>query len=528
MSDSDTPNKEPLPESSQWTDESAEHNPDEQENPESQTLLNLFRISDRKEDEPQPDVEIDQTVESDSTINIEAENRHPESLPTLAESRNKEPLPESSQWRDESAEHNPDEQENPESQTLINLFQISDRNEGEPQPELEIDQTVESDSTINIEAENRHPESLPTLAESRNKDADWFALAQKMRQRNRRLLEQIAQLQNALTEKQDALNAEMLRSQEQDSLIVRQGEELNTLQEQLTRLFHTLESSHQAAQRQQILIETLSDQLQSSQERVAQLERECALTQQRYNEQSHQLLQSANTCRELKTRLHRQQQQTLQFKVALEKCLEMPNRQVGEPQPTRPKRDTSGVVPKAQPIQPWSAQQDFLEEQSYTNTDPLWNRPLQLDSLLVTSASDTEEFTEPREYHPSTSPIDSTITPIPESTAAELEAERQLLAEMNSLAQASGLSELAYDLVQEQSHWLLEAGTDPETVDESGVSSKETSEAELAEDEWDDENEVSLPQPNWPSPVVYPLRRPKKIKSLASIELPSFPRYRPV
>jgi len=466
MSDSDTPNKEPLPESSEWTDESAEHTPDEPENPESQTLLNLFQIADMNEDEPQPDVDIDQTVELDSPLNVEAEPSDPESLPTLAESRNKD----------------------------------------------------------NVEAEPSDPESLPTLAESRNKDADWFALAQKMRQRNRRLLEQIAQLQGALNEKQDALNAEMLRSQEQDSLIVRQGEELNTLQDQLTRLFHTLESSHQAATRQQILIETLSEQLQSSQERVAQLERECALTQQRNNEQSHQLVQSANTCRELKTRLHRQQQQTLQFKVALEKCLEMPNRQVSEAQPTRPKRDVGGVVPKAQPIQPWSTQQDFLADESSTDTEPLWNRPLQLDSLLATS-TDTEDVTEPTESHPSTTPIDSIVTPISGSTAAELEAERQLLAEMNSLAQASGLSEVAYDLTQEPNPWMLEPGRDAETVDESGFSSAETSETE---DEWDEENEVTLPQPNWPSPVVYPLRRPKKIKSLSSIELPSFPRYRPV
>ena len=441
---------------------------------------------------------------------------------------NKEPLPESSEWTDESAEHTPDEQENPESQTLLNLFQIADMNEeDESQPDVEIDQTVESDSPLNVEAEPSDPESLPTLAESRNKDADWFALAQKMRQRNRRLLEQIAQLQNALSEKQDALNAEMVRSQEQDSLIVRQGEELNTLQDQLTRLFHTLESSHQAATRQQILIETLSEQLQSSQERVAQLERECALTQQRNNEQSHQLVQSANTCRELKTRLHRQQQQTLQFKVALEKCLEMPNRQVSEAQPTRPKRDVGGVVPKAQPIQPWSAQQDFLADESSTDTEPLWNRPLQLDSLLATS-TDTEDVTEPTESQSSTTPTDSTVTPISDSTAAELEAERQLLAEMNSLAQASGLSEVAYDLTQEPNPWMLEAGRDAETVDESGFSSAETSETEQSEDEWDDENEVTLPQPNWPSPVVYPLRRPKKIKSLSSIELPSFPRYRPV
>lgn len=439
---------------------------------------------------------------------------------------NKEPLPESSEWTEDSAEPNPDEQETLESETLINLFGISNLTEDEPQPDVKIDPTVESDSTFDVEVQHSHSESLPLLEPSRNKDADWFALAQKMRQRNRRLLEQISQLQSVLNEKQDALNVEIVRSQQQDNLIVRQSEELTTLQDQLTRLFHTLESSHQAAQRQQILIETLSEQLQSSQERVAQLERECALTQQRNNEQSHQLRQSANTCRELKTRLHRQQQQTLQFKVALEKCLEMPNHQVSEPQPTRPKRDVGGVVPKAQPIQPWSAPQDFLPDDASTDTEPLWNRPLQLDSLLATSTSDTEDLTASPESQSSTTPIDST-TPIPESTVAELEAERQLLAEMNSLAQASGLSEVTYDL-QEQNPWMLEAGTDTETVNQSGLSSTETSETEQSEAEWDDETEVTLPQPNWPSPVVYPLRRPKKIKSLSSIELPSFPRYRPV
>jgi hypothetical protein len=30
--------------------------------------------------------------------------------------------------------------------------------------------------------------------------------------------------------------------------------------------------------------------------------------------------------------------------------------------------------------------------------------------------------------------------------------------------------------------------------------------------------------PNWPSPVVYPFRQPKKLTSMASVDLPTFPR----
>jgi hypothetical protein len=112
-------------------------------------------------------------------------------------------------------------------------------------------------------------------------------------------------LKQALKEKQEALHEELTRSHDRELLIVQQAEDMNTVQEQLARLFHALESSHQAAVRQQLLIETLSEQLQGSQERIAQLERECALTQQRYNEQSHQLMQEVNTSRELRSRLHR-------------------------------------------------------------------------------------------------------------------------------------------------------------------------------------------------------------------------------
>jgi hypothetical protein len=154
-------------------------------------------------------------------------------------------------------------------------------------------------------------------------------------------------------------------------------------------LFHALESSHQAAQRQQILIETLSEQLQSSQERIAQLERECALTQQRYNEQSHQLLQAANTCRELRTRLHRQQRQTLQFKAALEKSLEMsPSNSVSQQQP----HQKSGILTlcrsQSTAIQPWSAEPELLEDTS--NFDTIWNRPIPLEPLSAVYFSEVE------------------------------------------------------------------------------------------------------------------------------------------
>jgi hypothetical protein len=68
--------------------------------------------------------------------------------------------------------------------------------------------------------------------------------------------------------------------------------------------------------------EALQAELDVNQQRVAQLERECTLLQQRFNEKTVALQQAENTCHDLKSRLHRQQRYTLQFKAALGKMSE--------------------------------------------------------------------------------------------------------------------------------------------------------------------------------------------------------------
>jgi hypothetical protein len=326
--------------------------------------------------------------------------------------------------------------------------------------------------------------------------------------------------------------------------------------------------------RQQLLIETLSEQLQSSQERIAQLERECALTQQRYNEQSHQLMQEVNTSRELRSRLHRQQQQTLQFKTALEKSLDMTNSSQLSGQQTPQRGTLISLIHKTQPIQPWSAEQELVQDQS--EFDPLWSRPIAIEPPSVepfVAAKPWEEFSENaglsaepptlsllrrlEEQRSATvdvseaAPTQSEISPEQDSDASELELEQQLLDEMSSLAEASGLSEVESDFAEVQASLTLEIDTnpDPEEADESAFSQIDTQDYWLAEDtedqyaeaevqdedDWEtyvkDEAEPSkdvvLPQSNWPSPTLYPLRPPKKRKSLAAIDLPTFPRFHP-
>lgn len=220
------------------------------------------------------------------------------------------------------------------------------------------------------------------------------ALIQDLHSSNSNLVKRSYQLEQALAECSLYLQSYEKRSTAAESMLTKQSQELAVAQEQIEYLFHKLEATQQTNTRQQILIETLTAQLESSQERVAQLERECFLTQASYNEQSHQLVQTENNCRELRTRLTRQQRHTLQFKVALEKCLEVPvpsaQFQADTDVPsvtTKPLDDFKNALysplfltainrqsnltvclPKPQPIQPWSAQLQFAGD-----LEPAWN-----------------------------------------------------------------------------------------------------------------------------------------------------------
>ncbi len=503
-----------------------------------------------------------------------------------ADTPNNQPLPEPSASMEDSTPDLLEASGVSEKPQIVHLSKLRNSPDVVQPSEQEQPTQDDVDTIASLTAEvDEHSAEMAEPSIRRANDADWFALAQKMRQRNHHLHEQVTQLRQALKDKQEALHLELMRVRDREAFITQQAEEMNTLQEQLARLFHALESSHQAGVRQQILIETLSEQLQSSQERVAQLERECALTQQRYNEQSHQLLEAANTCRELRVRLSRQQQQTLQFKVALEKSLEMTSSShLSGQQPPHPKGVTNvSSIHKAQPIQPWSAEKESLQDTS--TFDPLWSRPIQLNPPLVEpviGAKQWDEFLEnaadisqqptlsvlrhlEETNPPATVDISNSAETMSEvaqdqsSETSELELEQELLAEMTSLAEASGLpvvqsdaaddsvplaSDLETNLDEPQAEtfsWIdtqktrsIEARMLSDSLPEDAY--EEDTEAEILDEElWDNfvndesqpQNEVVLPQSNWPSPVLYPLRPPKRRKSLAAIELPSFPRYRP-
>ncbi len=213
----------------------------------------------------------------------------------------------------------------------------------------------------------------------------YEGLVQHLQLENGELRDRIARLEEALALSQLSARAEILHAGDTDaapSFAAAIAEPSQSESEWL----------QQATHRQQILVETLNEQLHSSQERIAQLEQECALIQQRFNDQVQQRLHSETTCRDLRTRLHRQQQQALQFKTALEKCLEMP----------APEADASAIASAAPPLTPQATLQ-ALSDPILTNegaislfvpkTSPVrpWSQQVQHTELASMEASKSTE-----------------------------------------------------------------------------------------------------------------------------------------
>ncbi len=329
------------------------------------------------------------------------------------------------------------------------------------------------------------PEVLKTLEQE----------TEQLRQNNIALLNRISQLETALANSQRALQTYQERQPATEALLSQRLEEINTLQEHNKRLQGELEQAHQTTQRQQILVETLTEQLETTQTQVAQLERNCAIAQQRCHEQATQLNQRDKFCLDLQTRLHRQQRYTLQYKNALDRCLELSHSSREQvlnsldSGPLKLAKIEPGLTPKVVAIKPWSV--NHWEESA--PIEPEEDRPetseiRQFPKLEVVSSS---RITEPIHH-------DSTV-------------EKSEELDLNPTFLGADLDELEPpDIPASEIDPAAESG---ENLASAQPWSKE--EPELP---------VQLPQGNWPSPVVYPLRPAKKRQSLAAIELPSFPR----
>ncbi|VXD22289.1 conserved hypothetical protein [Planktothrix serta PCC 8927] len=357
---------------------------------------------------------------------------------------------------------------------------------------------------------------------------------------NRDLINRVAELEAELDETRQ-------NRQDQQTQLLQRTQELGATQDQVKRLFKKLEIANHVIRQQQVLVETLTQQWEVTQTRLAQMERDCALTQQRYNEQFHELVQAQNSGRELRSRLHRQQRQTLQFKVALERCLENQaqfesGKQTLETLPILTEEHSllssaPLLTPKAPPVQPWSVSLNFnnnlidpideevnlspdlggISDQISSEFEIVFPRVqgLSEDSPLTPN----ESFKPPVELTASTDDIPVEEWPQPRFLEGELERIRleyaSFISEDTDLFLLQPTPEDAK--IQEKSSKSLRV----QSLNSEGTKSQSASAVAVRES---DQGESDIP--NWPAPLIYPQRR-KKLESLASINLPTFPKENP-
>jgi hypothetical protein len=268
-----------------------------------------------------------------------------------------------------------------------------------------------------------------------------FAEAEQRAQRDAQLAHQQAEL---IAKQRLALDAAKQKLQEQETLLNHRSLDLTDAHTQIKQLSQNVDLGHQAHQKQQILMETLTGQLHVTQERVAQLERECSLIKQRYDEQVQLTRQADNTCKDLRSRLNRQQQYTLQFKTALEKCLDVPTAQVSmadeiTQQVVGAQHNSDGAAEdetcnlsptsfvKAQPVQPWSSGTGFPAFSPEPEEVPIWmpepEVPSELRSAQIAASEDFSlDLLDPMGdlLEESSSPLPEVINPWSEPEEPEL------------------------------------------------------------------------------------------------------------
>jgi myosin heavy subunit len=412
-----------------------------------------------------------------------------------------------------------------------------------------------------------------------------LGLNEELRCANNNLYSRVEELTAALSESETALQLHKKRLSVTESMLSQQNQELSAAQEQIQSLYEQLETAVQTVQHQEMSIESYKAQLELNQQRLAQLERDCALIQFNYHEQSHQLLQSENTCRELRTRLMRQQRQTLQFKAALEKCLEtpFPNSLDETSNKTKCSKQANSLFPNAEPIRPWSAESELstndleqfkgesLVSPSYQHDD----NPTQENSSSV-EPSEKEDSPQPAQAENSLEIINDcpntleAVLPLePQNLEEQLDSVIELFfnpsASSPQPSQQEPLSDSALQDACSEENTVLQtelalhpqdtpvAKQTDEPIWEPCVSTIPDDEEaknvtitlvdqknEVTEDFWSEASQALplnlsestlLQQPfnsryddtSSPSPVIYPQRPPKKRKSLASVELPNFP-----
>lgn len=183
-----------------------------------------------------------------------------------------------------------------------------------------------------------------------SQNIDWHKIAHKLREHNRKLLKQVFQLEQEVSETNNRIEEHKARSQSTDMLIAQQAEEINHNQDEIARFREEIEVAEQEIQARQVLIASLTEQLKTANENLAEVEKDRSLLKEKYQQQTHDLSLKIQQIQELSTRLTRQQHYTLQYKAALDEYLDV----ASSSKKAEIKLDNDFLPTYPQPVQAWT------------------------------------------------------------------------------------------------------------------------------------------------------------------------------
>ena len=204
---------------------------------------------------------------------------------------------------------------------------------------------------LNVENDRTLPEQVAASAASESKKQvqkmNWQKVAHKLREHNRKLYKQVFRLEQELTEISNKFNKYIEKSKSNDLLMAQQAEEIKSYQESVALFSQQLASEQQEKNNKQTVIDRLSQQDEFSQKQTAQLERECTLLQEKYNNQAYELTTKEKENQELRIELERQQQTLIEYEAKQKRDREAQTS-------TKDKANLHQNYPHNRYIQPWS------------------------------------------------------------------------------------------------------------------------------------------------------------------------------
>ncbi|MEO1589897.1 MAG: hypothetical protein AAFU71_01260 [Cyanobacteria bacterium J06632_22] len=367
--------------------------------------------------------------------------------------------------------------------------------------------TSSSTVTPSPKAPMTHSE-LPLAQSSSEREAELMSLIRDLNECNDVLLDKVTQLEEALDKSQTALQAEIDRTHGPAV------SESRTLSDRhIAQMVTELEVSTQSLKRYQVLNETLQAELTTNKDRVAQLDQDCTRLQQQCADQGQRLLQAETSTRDLRARLQRQQRYTLQFKAALEKCLNVSSgAQAAE----------SGFISGAAAVAPAVSMPKVDNIAPWTSHEPAARLDPQLESLIRGERPTPESVTEFAAQDLSSSMPSSPLSVDAETEAQlwrdlarviEIPDEKNLYA--TDAADDTELMEMTEDSAPPAS--VTTPATAPAPVVSASPPAETAPEPYLPA--------MAFPEAT-PAPVVYPLRAQKRVASMAAVDLPMFPRLK--